>query len=71
MSRNVWGVAWLLAAGLCLPSLAVAENLEEFGLGPRAQAMGGAVLEIAMVRIAAEFTTGKAATRSLKVGVAF
>ena len=35
------------------------------------QAMVGAVLEIAMFRIGAEFTTGKAATRSLKVGVAF
>jgi len=35
------------------------------------QAMAGAVLELAMVRIGAEFTTGKVATRSIKVGVAF
>lgn len=35
------------------------------------QVMGGAVLQVAMVRIGAEWTTGRVATRSLKVGVAF
>lgn len=35
------------------------------------QAMAGAVLELAVVRLAAEFTTGSVATRSVKLGVAF
>jgi len=35
------------------------------------QAMAGAILQVAMVRIAAEFTTGAVATRSLKLGVTF
>jgi hypothetical protein len=47
-----------------------AVNLEA-EVAASSQAMAGAVLEVAMFRIAAEFTTGKAATRSLKVGVAF
>jgi hypothetical protein len=35
------------------------------------QAMAGAVLEVAMFRIGAEFATGRVATTSFKVGVAF
>lgn len=38
---------------------------------PSSQVMAGAVLQVAMVRIGAEWTTGQVATRSLKVGVAF
>ena len=38
---------------------------------PGSQAMAGAVLEIAMVRIAAEFNNSRVATRSLKLGVTF
>ncbi|HEX9166398.1 MAG TPA: hypothetical protein VF862_10855 [Gemmatimonadales bacterium] len=43
----------------------------ESEVAPSSQVMGGAVLQVAMVRIGAEFTTGRVATRSLKVGVAF
>jgi hypothetical protein len=43
----------------------------ESEVAPTSQAMAGAVLEIAMVRIGAEFTTGRVATRSIKIGVAF
>ena len=38
---------------------------------PGSQAMAGAVVEIAMVRIAAEFNTGRVDTRSIRLGVAF
>jgi len=47
-----------------------AVNLES-ELVASSQAMVGAVLEIAMFRIGAEFTTGKASTSSIKLGVAF
>lgn len=43
----------------------------ESEVAPTSQAMAGAVLEVAMVRIGAEFTTGRVATRSIKIGVAF
>ena len=43
----------------------------ESEVAPSSQVMAGAVLQVAMVRIGAEFTTGRVATRSLKVGVAF
>lgn len=47
-----------------------AVNLEDEAAAS-SQVMAGAVLEIAMFRIGAEFTTGHAATRSIKLGVGF
>jgi hypothetical protein len=50
---------WLLAAGVALlPALASAENLEEFGFGPRAQAMGGAATGLASGPTATYYNPG-------------
>ncbi len=52
-------VPWLLVVGLALvPAAASAENLEQFGLGARAQAMGGAFTALASDSSAAYYNPG-------------